>query len=525
MPLSAVARQWCAPSVGAGFIQPVRPSGGAFGASIVRSYRFPNVTRHVAISTIATVDETISTTQAPAGSRSSRVLTPAIESWGSSDEVSLYLDRCQVDTPRSLVHATWHQVGLRRDLRCLDVVDFGAGDGRFASTGEYRTYLGFEVDRSKYRGVDLPANASIKNACAFSSRRRDFGACVGNPPYVRNQDLPPRWRHAAAEVVEQRTGVAMSGLANAWQYFTLLALSSTAPDGLCALVIPYEWVSRPSSEPLRRYILENDWGVSVYRLGDQVFDAVQTTASLTVIDKRERAGGSWRYVVDFEGSSNERSTPTDSDTGVLAYTSLRNRSLGQPFAKRGLSPGTQKALVLTEGERARHGLRKGIEVVPCITSLRSLSTETTVISRSVFKRHFEQAGRRCWLPRTDRAPSNRLSAYLNSVPAELYQTQTCLARDEWWHFDMPPVPVALMASSFKKNAPKCVDNLIQARAVGSVCGIYETDEHDLVAFRSLLNDPGLAERIVPHAHGMRKLEIGQLNTLLLSAREVRAGVT
>ena len=164
-------------------------------------------------------------------------------------------------------------------------------------------------------------------------------------------------------------------------------------------------------------------------------------------------------------------------------------------------------------------------MVPCVTSLRGLSTGTTAISSSVFKRHFEQAGRRCWLPRTDRVPSNRLSAYLTSVPAELYQTKTCIARDEWWRFDMPPVPVALMASSFKRNAPKCVENLIRARAVGSVCGIYDTDEQDLSAFRSLLNDPGLPERIVPHAHGMRKLEIGQINTLLLSAREVRGGVT
>ena len=471
------------------------------------------------------VDEVVPATQSPDGPRSARVLTPAIKSWGSSDQVSLYLDRCQVDTPQSLVDRAWYQVGQRRDLGCLDVVDFGAGDGRFAMTGAYRTYLGFEVDRSKYRGVELPANASIKNACAFSSKRRDFGACIGNPPYVRNQDLPPGWRHAAAEVVEHRTGVALSGLANAWQYFTFLALSSTAPDGLCALVVPYEWVSRPSSEPLRRYVRENDWGVSVYRLDDAVFDGVQTTVSLTVIDKRERARGSWRYFIDFEGSLNERSTPTGSDTGVLAYTSARSRSLGQPFAKRGLSPGTQKALVLTEGERARHGLRKGTDVVPCVTSLKGLSTETTALSISVFKRHFEQAGRRCWLPRTDRPPSKRLIAYLNSVPTEMYQTKTCLARDEWWRFTMPPVPVALVASSFKKDAPKCVDNLIQARAVGSVCGIYETDEHDLVALRSLLSDPGLPERIVPHANEMRKLEIGQINTLLLSAREVSGGVT
>ena len=465
------------------------------------------------------------TEPAPHGLGSPRVLAPAIESWGSSDQVSLYLDRCQVDTPRSLVDAVWHQIGLRRDVGSLDVVDFGAGDGRFASTGAYRTYLGFEVDRSKYRGVQLPANASIENACAFSSRRRDFGACVGNPPYARNQDLPAGWRHGAAEVIEQRTGVVISGLANAWQYFTLLALGSTAPDGICALVIPYEWVSRPSSEPLRRYVLDNDWGVSVYRLDDAVFDGVQTTASLTVIDKRERARGRWRYFVDLEGSWHERAVPTASDAGVLAYTSARTRSLGQPFAKRGLSPGTQKALVLTEGDRARYGLRRGTDVVPCVTSLRGLATGTTAISSSMFKQHFVQAGKRCWLPRTDRAPSERLSAYLESIPAELYQTKTCLARDEWWRFDMPSIPVALMASSFKNDVPKCVDNLIQARTVGSVCGIYEADENDLEAFRSLLSDPGLAERIVPHAHGMRKLEIGQINTLLLAAHTAGGGAT
>ena len=385
-------------SVEVGLIQPARPSDTAICAPIVCSYRLPDVTRQAASPIIATVDETAQTTQAPNGPRSSRVLASAIETWGSSDQVSLYLDRCQVDTPQSLVDAAWDQVGLRRDLGYLDVVDFGAGDGRFASTGAYRTYLGFEVDRSKYRGIDLPVNASIKNACAFTSRRRDFDACIGNPPYVRNQDLPPGWRQAAAEVVEQRTGVAVSGLANAWQYFTFLALSSTASDGLCALVIPYEWVSRPSSEPLRQYVLKNDWGVSVHRLDDAVFDGVQTTASLTVIDKRERAGGSWRYFGDLEGSSNEGLTPTGSDAGVLAYTSARNRSPDQPFAKRGLSPGTQKALVLTEGERARHGLRKGTDVVPCVTSLRGLATGTTEISISIFKQHFEQAGQRCWLP-------------------------------------------------------------------------------------------------------------------------------
>ena len=50
----------------------------------------------------------MTTTQAPTGSRNSRVPTPVIESWGRSDQVSLYLDCCELDAPRALVDSSRH---------------------------------------------------------------------------------------------------------------------------------------------------------------------------------------------------------------------------------------------------------------------------------------------------------------------------------------------------------------------------------------------------------------------------------
>ena len=74
----------------------------------------------------------------------------------------------------------------------------------------------------------------------------------------------------------------------------LLRLLKTRPTGLVALVIPYEWVSRPSAEALRDYIRDQGWSVTVYRFQKPIFDGVLTTASVSIIDKKSHHGH-WNY--------------------------------------------------------------------------------------------------------------------------------------------------------------------------------------------------------------------------------------
>lgn len=433
--------------------------------------------------------------------------------WGCVSTVELYLKTCQVDTPDQLVKATWdHVLQLRDDIGL--VVDFGAGDGRFCRHGSYAQYIGFEVDATRVRDADLADNATLFPSCAFSADRVEADLCIGNPPFVRNQHLPAGWRRSASKVIKDRTGVMLSGLANAWQYFFFLALTSVKADGLCALVVPYEWVSRPSAKQLREYIEANGWGVEVYRLVDSTFDSVLTTASITIIDKR-RKDGVWAY---FEQTADGRyvslPSPTGGDGGVMTYRRRADVGRTEPRAVRGLSPGTQKLLTLTEGERAHLGLQPDRDVVECVTTLRHLPADVTRLDRAAFSRYYKEAGQKCWLIRTDSEPHPTLLDYLENTDLADRATATCLERATWWKFTMPPIPDMLISQSFRGRFPKLVDNDLRARAVGGVCGLYNASpDHKSVLARTALT-MDLGQRVVAHSNGLRKIEINQLNTLL-----------
>jgi len=437
------------------------------------------------------------------------------QSWGDADEVSLYLERCQVDTPARVVQATWNHV-LQHRKAIGKVVDFGAGDGRFAAIDIFDEYVGFEIDASRIPRMS-DKNAKVLNDCAFSSFITDADICVGNPPFVRNQDLPIGWRKRVSQILGERTGVELSGLANAWQYFFLLAIASTKENGLCALIVPYEWVSRPSSSALRAHILKNRWAVKVYRLLDETFDRVLTTASITLVDKAAD-NARWQYFEETgNGEYRELPSPSGAPGGVLPYVRRSEVGPSQPRAVRGLSPGTQRVLTLSEGARAHLGLKPLRDVVPCVTTLRHVPPEVRVLSQEAFDEHYRGAGAKCWLIRTDCRPSPRLSGYLSSVPKEDYQTSTCLEREQWWRFKMPPVPDTLLAQGFRGSFPKAIVNSIGARAVGGVCGIFGLDPTQAEWVMNGFGGLDLAGRIVTHSNGLQKIEINQINSLLAAA--------
>ena len=439
------------------------------------------------------------------------------DDWGDQAVVSLFLERCQVDTPKTLVATVWKHVANYRKKIGM-VIDLGAGDGRFSDSDLYSNYVGYEIDSSRCGSVR--PNAIIRNKCAFKDTIVDADLCIGNPPFVRNQDLPLGWRQNAAQILEKRTGVKLSGLANAWQYFFLLGLASVKPDGLCVLIIPFEWVSRPSAKSIRDFITINQWNTDVYKLVDETFNSVLTTASITVVDKL-RCNGRWRYFEETkDGQYRTIPSPSGSNQGVLPYIKKRTIAPKGPRASRGLSPGTQKVFVLTEGERVSNGLRANLDVTACVTSLRPLPSYVSVLDELSFDEFYRKAGQKCWLIRTDTNLSNRLVAYLESVPKELYETKTCLERDTWWKFRMPIAPDVLIAQTFKRNFPKTVANALSAVAVGGVCGIYNLSLSQIDDLLSGLDGIDISSRIVSYANGLYKIEINQLNYILKNRFEI-----
>lgn len=420
------------------------------------------------------------------------------------------LSASQVTTPQPIVELFWKQARTHRPRPLYRVLDLGAGDGRFAINAPCEEYVGVEIDRRAEDNASLPANATISTGCAFRHAPTGYDACIGNPPYVRHHDIEQQWKGRAVDRIERELGVTLDRHCNLYLYFLCLALMKTAPDGLVALIIPYEWVSRPSASNLRSHIRQRAWEVSVYRLQGNIFPGVLTTSSISVIDK-SKTSGHWRfYDIDPEKPRPRlRAGPTASGREVLEYAkALKARTL------RGLSPGSQKVFTLTESERIRVGLAR-TDVRPCVTSLRGLSNKVKVLTSQAFEHHFVLAGRRCWLiksylPRR----SDALNAYLTSVPASKRSTYTCRHQTPWFRFRPHPSPKLLVASGFTAVGPKVLINGVRAIAVGSVWGVHSREPLALRSLQKYLLSFDFVSHIVGHARHLKKVEVRQLNAVL-----------
>jgi len=396
------------------------------------------------------------------------------------------------------------------------VLDLGAGDGRFSQiSGLYREYTGIECDRSKINAAKLPNNAKLVVADALAWKQGGYSVCVGNPPYIRHHDLNSEWRDLALGSIAGDGGPKLKRTANAFIMFITQALLRTSEDGLVAQVVPYEWVSRPSASELRHFIRSNGWSVSVYRFESNIFPTVLTTASITIIDKSVKTG-EWRYgVITREGKIRVSGKASGTTSDVIDYRNGDNSCKGI----RGLSPGGQDIFVLTEEERLFHSLKKGIDVRPCVVSLRAVNEEVQRLDRQTFDDLFVGRGMRCWLIRSDKdSISPQLQRYLTGVMESSWgRYSTCTSRAIWWRYRPHQVPALLVGSGFTGKRPKSLINDVGAIAVGSVYGVLVDPSVESNVVEQVFN--GLrtydfARRLVHHSNGLKKVEVRQLNTVL-----------
>ena len=249
---------------------------------------------------------------------------------------------------------------------------------------------------------------------------------------------------------------------------------------------------------------------------DVTFDGVATTSCITLVDKADRSG-IWRFFTpSSDGSFVASGSEVENAAGILPFLPRSARRTGQPTVRRGLSPGSQAVLTLTEPERIRHGLKRGTDLVPCVTTFRHLPESVANLTETAFERHFVRAGQKCWLVNLGRRPGPRLMEYLTSVPREARQTATMDKRAVWWAFTMPGIPQVLVATGFRGQHPKVALNTIGARNVGSVAGVFELTRLDARTLARDLRALDLTGRLVAHAGGLKKIEIAQLEALVLA---------
>lgn len=162
----------------------------------------------------------------------------------------------QIFTPDVVVRA---MLGLRR--RQGRVLEPACGDGAFLRHIEGA--VGIEIDKAQ-----CPAGALNIDFFAYPESER-FETIIGNPPYVRFQDIPP--------VTHKRLKSALfDGRSNLYLFFIEKCIRHLSPGGELIFITPRDFLKASSAVKLNRWMMEQGTLTDVIELGDaRVFaDAV-----------------------------------------------------------------------------------------------------------------------------------------------------------------------------------------------------------------------------------------------------------
>ncbi len=159
----------------------------------------------------------------------------------------------QVFTPESVVQA---MLGLRRNNG--RVLEPACGDGAFLK--RLPGAVGVEIDPSH-----CPPGARNQDFFAYPDSER-FDTIIGNPPYVRYQDIP------ASTVKRLRPGL-FDGRSNLYLFFIEKCVRHLNPGGELIFITPRDFLKATSAVKLNRWLFEQGSITDAIELGDaRVFD-------------------------------------------------------------------------------------------------------------------------------------------------------------------------------------------------------------------------------------------------------------
>ena len=166
----------------------------------------------------------------------------------------------QVFTPEPVVRA---MLALRRNSG--RVLEPSCGDGAFLR--HLPGAVGLELDRDH-----CPPGARAIDFFAYPEREQ-FDTIIGNPPYVRFQDIPPSTR---ALIARGGYGACLDKRANLYLFFIEKCLRHLKPGGELIFITPRDFLKATSAVRLNRLLFEAGSITDAIELGDaRVFpDAV-----------------------------------------------------------------------------------------------------------------------------------------------------------------------------------------------------------------------------------------------------------
>jgi hypothetical protein len=213
--------------------------------------------------------------------------------------MSLYLKMLEAKLP-----ANWQQTwvedrllpSLDNNLRCGNSLIDHEGYDAFASHQRRQLFgedadTAFRINRfdwtSRTRGFGRLLDSQAKK----QRGRAGFDCIIGNPPYIRVQELN-KWAPEECEFYKWKYKAAAKGNYDIYVVFTERAMSLLAPDGLLGFIMPHKFWQAQYGAGLRKLIADGKHLKAVVDFRqEQVFRGATTYTAIHVISKNANEGG------------------------------------------------------------------------------------------------------------------------------------------------------------------------------------------------------------------------------------------
>jgi type I restriction-modification system DNA methylase subunit len=235
----------------------------------------------------------------------------------------------------------------------------------------------------------------ILDAQAAAERgRAGFDCIIGNPPYIRVQELK-KWAPEECEFYKWNYKAAAKGNYDIYVVFTERALNLLAPDGLLGFIMPHKFWQAQYGEGLRKLIADGKHLKAVVDFKqEQVFRGATTYTAIHVISKSASEGGvdyaATTKLIDgimqmgaieagipFEGT--ERCRATHPDAGNWSFVAEADR-MATLLADSGAQP-------LSSVARLAQGIKTSADGVFVVNLVAETKHHARILSEQTGKEH------------------------------------------------------------------------------------------------------------------------------------------
>lgn len=187
------------------------------------------------------------------------------------------------------------------------VLEPSCGDGNFIEAAIERfNELGINGDDlyGRIKGVELipeEAQKAVRRAANFGLNgdtiiNNDFfsfisnqegityNSIIGNPPFIRYQNFPPKHRDIAIKMMEE-LGLKPNKLTNIWVPFLVICSSLLAENGRLGMVIPAELFQVKYAEETRIFLSNFFERITIVTFKKLVFDGIQQEVVIMLCEK------------------------------------------------------------------------------------------------------------------------------------------------------------------------------------------------------------------------------------------------